>query len=51
MVAKLKLERIDGRAPPCVGQFDATREISPKLDLVGIDGNAPPGAEQLSVTM
>ena len=40
MVAALKLEGIDGRAPPGVGlaaQFDSTRENSPGLDTSRID--------------
>ena len=40
MVARLKLEGIDGRAPPGVepaAQFDSTRENSPGPDIVRID--------------
>ncbi len=40
MVAKLKLKRIDGRAPPGVepaAYFDPTREISPGPDTGRID--------------
>ena len=40
MVAKLKLEVIDGRAPPGVepvAEFESTREISPGPDTRRID--------------
>ncbi len=41
MVARLKLKRIDGRAPPGVepaGSFHSTRGNSPGPDIARIDG-------------